>query len=371
MPDRGFLVHADVYEQGLTLEYAMAAARTSRGAAEFAACERVSLGRHHAAATVDAARLAETVYVPSLDGLRFLPLRPATEAPYRACNPSLTQTADGYMVICRTVNYEQRRLNYRSLEADDILRTRNVLMRMDNDFQLLDQHEITIDTPALRDTQVRGLEDCRVVSTGDQLLLTCCTVDRHPAGGARQSICRLDPAGRVTSHQPLAGPFDATPQKNWLPFVDDDGRLLAVHSYDPLTLLTLDPETGAYAVEREVAQAVNGSHWRGSAGPLRWPRGGKREWLVLVHEVVHRIGADGGYERIYLHRFVAYDDGFALTRHSGPFVFAHKGVEFACGMTMAHDGAGLVLGLGMEDREAYVARIDAARVEQLLEAGRP
>lgn len=371
LPDRGFLVHADVYEQGLPLEFALAAARTPRAAAEFDACERVSLGRDQPATAVDAARLAETVYVSSLEGLRFLPIHPATEATYRPCNPSVTQTADGYVMICRTVNYEQRRLNYRSLAPDQVYRTRNVLMRLATDFRVLDQHEITIEAPPIRETRIRGLEDCRVVAASDGLMFTCCTTDRHPAGSVQQSICRLDSTGRVTSHQPLVGPFDGTPQKNWLPFIGDAGRLRAIHSYDPLTVLTIDPDSGVYSVEREVAQSVNGSHWRGSAGPLRWPGGRSPGWLVLVHEVVHRIGADSGYERIYLHRFVEYDDSFTLTRLSRPFMFAHKGVEFACGMTMTHDGNNLVLGLGMEDREAYMARIDVARVEGLLEARRP
>jgi hypothetical protein len=368
-PDHGFFVHADIYEQGLTLEYALAAARSSHYAAASADAERISLAKNLPAATVEAARLAQTVYVGSLDGVRFLPIRPAMDANFHACNPSLTPTDDGYVVVCRTVNYEQRRLNYRSADADHVLRTRNVLMRMALDFSVLDQHEITLDEMPLRDSRIRGLEDCRLVSVDGQMVLTCCTMDRHPAGGPRQSVCRLDSTGRVTQHRPLVGPLDGTAQKNWLPFVGDRGQLLAIHSYDPLTLLAIDPDTGVYTIEREVLSPVNGSQWRGSAGPVRWPRRGI-EWLVLVHEVVHRIGADGGYERIYLHRFAAYAEDFTLLRLSRPFVFAHKGVEFACGMAIAHDAAHLVIGLGMEDREAYMARLDLARVEQLLEAAR-
>jgi hypothetical protein len=84
-----------------------------------------------------------------------------------------------------------------------------------------------------------------------------------------------------------------------------------------------------------------------------------------VHEAVKRQGQDSVAERVYLHRFVEYDADFRL-RLSLPFVFAHKGVEFVCGMTAAHGGGDLIIGLGIEDREAYLARIPFARVDDLL-----
>lgn len=372
--DRSHFVHDDVYEYKLDLQLAEAAAGVASHAERgVGACERVALSRKAPPAAVDEARRIAVRYARPIGGMEFLPLQPALPAPYRPCNPSIVRTADGYVVVCRAVNYEQRRLHYRSLDGDGVYRTRNVLMRMDEAFQVQEEVELTIDEAPSRQALVRGLEDCRLVASGDDLFLTCATVDRHPSGLVHQSICRIDPRGRVLAHRPLVGPLDGSPQKNWLPFVTDAGALHALHSYDPLTVLRLSSDTGTYSVAGQMPSRANAGGWRGSAGPLAWPavlpdRRGRQ--IVLVHEAVRRQAADSVWERVYLHRFVEYDTDFRLTRVSRPFTFAHNGVEFACGMAPTHDGLALIVAVGVEDREAYLGRIAFARIDVLLDATR-
>ncbi len=366
-------VHADVYEHGLDLQLAEAAIGTVHAETGFAASERVALSRLAPDTAIEAARRFAVCYVSPLEGVEYLGLQPAIEEGWRPCNPSLLRTADGYTVICRLVNYEQRRLYYRSLDGSGVYRTRNVLMHLDRAFNVLDQDEISLDTPPLRDAAVRGLEDCRLVATSQGLAFTCATVDRHPSGRVHQSICTLADDGRVVTHHPLVGGFDDTVQKNWLPFVTGDGPIRAIHSYDPLTILRFSSAHGQYDIEPPVACPVNGSRWRGSAGPIGWPgptTSMSDRQLVLVHEAVRRQGSDGQWERVYLHRFVEYDASFHLTRISRPFVFAHKGVEFACGMAAAHGGRDLIVTLGIEDREAHLARIPFWRIDILLNTTR-
>jgi hypothetical protein len=360
-----FFVHADVYEHGLDLQLAQSAVGTRHAPRGFAACEDVALSRSAPHAAVESAQRLAASYAVPIEGVEYLPLRPELPAPYRACNPSILRTTTGFLVVCRGVNYEQRRLRYRALEDDGVYRTRNVLMRLDDRFAVLEEHEIEFDDPPSRDARVRGLEDCRLVAARDAVYFTCVTADRHPSGFVHQSLCRIDDHGRVLSHRPLIGPFDGRHQKNWLPFAGADGQLRAIYSYDPLTVLRLSIESGAYDVEREVAPGVNAETWRGSGGPVSWPDERGRQ-IVLVHEVVHRQGPDQGWERIYLHRFVEYDSAFRVMRVSRPFVFAHKGVEFVCGMAPAPGGADLIVALGVEDREAYLARIAFTRIDRML-----
>lgn len=364
--DRAFFVHADVYEHGLDLQLARAAVGTPHAGRGFDACEAVALSRSVPRAAIESARRLEARYAAPLEGVEYLPICPELPAPYRACNPSILRTATGFLVVCRGVNYEQRRLRYRALDDDGIYRTRNVLRRLDDAFVVLEAHDIEFDEPPARDARVRGLEDCRLVAVGDAICFTCVTADRHPSGFVHQSICRIDSQGRVLSHRPLIGPFDRRHQKNWLPFAGADGVLRAIYGYDPLTVLRLSVESGAYEVERQVESSVNAGCWRGSGGPVLWPDGRGRQ-IVLVHEVVHRQGPDSGWERVYLHRFIEYDPAFRLMRVSRPFVFAHKGVEFVCGMAPGPGGADLVIALGVEDREAYLARIPFARIDRLLD----
>lgn len=331
----------------------------------FDACDRLVLSRMTPPDGADAGRQATLSYADVLKGSRFLRLQPDIGPPYRPCNPSVLRTPEGYLVNCRTVNFEQRRLRYFCDDADGVFRSRNVLMRLARDFTVLDERPMVIDEPPLRQTAIQGLEDCRLFEVEGTHFAFCATTDRHPSGHIHLSVCRLLPDGRVAAHRPLVGPFDDRPQKNWLPFVDRRGNVCAIYGYDPLTVVRVSVDSGRYDVEAEIAHPWNAASWRGSAGPISVPRSDRL--LILVHEAVSRDGPDGHPERVYLHRFVECDSGFSLTRVSRPFVFAHQGVEFSCGMTLSHDRASLVVGLGIEDGSAYLCRIPLARVETLLQ----
>ena len=360
--DQALFVHTDVSEYGLDLELARAAAGTPDADRGFAACERLvrSRSRHIPAAVVDEARLITARYVGPIDGMTFRPLSPPLPSPYRPCNPSLIATPDGYLAICRAVNYEQRDARYWLPDTERVYRTENRLVGLDRAGSIVDTQPVVLDEPPIRTDLVQGLEDCRLVATSDALYFTCTTTDRHPRRRVHQSLCRLDRSGRVVDHRPLIGPFDDRPQKNWLPFADAAGRLLAIYGYDPLTVVQIARDSGAYRVVSETPAAVNTAAWRGSAGPLRWPPRGDG-WLVVVHEVIHRPA------RLYVHRFAEYDADFALRRVSRPFVFAHLGIEFACGMTFAHDEDAVIVSFGIEDREAHLGRIRCARLDALLD----
>ena len=359
------LVHMDVYEHKLDLELACAARRTELHDEGFDACERLLLSRTTPEPAGDEARLAELAYVAPLRGCQFLPLRPRLAEPCRPCNPSILQSPDGYLVNCRAVNYQQRRLHYRPLDEDGIYRTTNVLMTLDRSFRVVEERPVVADEPPARDTKVRGFEDVRLFQSGDRLMMLCATTDRHPSGRVHQSLCHLDPRGRIVRHLPLIGAFDDRPQKNWLPYADPEG-VHAVYGYNPFTLLTLDMGVGSYRVELVVNSPVDARRWRGSAGPILWPGSARGRRVLLVHDGVRRQGADGVWERVYVHRAVEYDGAFCPTRISKPFVFAHHGVEFACGMITSWEGDVLVT-VGVEDREAYICRIPAGRFDEMLD----
>jgi hypothetical protein len=357
----------DVYEHKLDLELAHAASATEWHHEGFDACERLVLSRTTPAAVRDEARLAELAYIAPLRGCQFLRLRPHLTEPYVPCNPSILLGPDGYLVNCRAVNYRQHRLRYRPMDQDGIYRTTNVLMTLDRSFHVVAESQIISNEPPARETKVRGFEDVRLFECGDTLMMLCATTDRHPSGHVHQSLCHLDAQGRVIRHLPLIGAFDDRAQKNWLPYAAPDG-VRAIYGYDPLTILTLDVDRGSYRVERLVDSPMDARRWRGSAGPIFWPEPARGRRVVLVHEAVHREGADGVRERVYVHRAVEYDALFRLTRFSKPFVFAHHGVEFACGMITSWEGDVLVT-VGIEDREAYVCRIPAGRFNAMLDEG--
>jgi hypothetical protein len=85
-------------------------------------------------------------------------------------------------------------------------------------------------------------------------------------------------------------------------------------------------------------------------------------WLALVHEVRVRDG-----RRQYRHRFVWLDEANSLRRVSRPFFFHKQGVEFAAGLAWHPDGKRLLVSYGVDDRESWIAEVDANDVQWLLD----
>jgi len=70
--------------------------------------------------------------------------------------------------------------------------------------------------------------------------------------------------------------------------------------------------------------------------------------------------------RYYLHRFVTVDADWRIDRVSRPFFFRHRGIAFAAGACLSHDGSEVLITFGVEDCEAWLARTPLRRVLELL-----
>ena len=53
-----------------------------------------------------------------------------------------------------------------------------------------------------------------------------------------------------------------------------------------------------------------------------------------------------------------------VTAVSPAFIFAHYGIEFAAGLIV--DGGKVVVSFGIEDKEAWIMRVDVGEVERML-----
>ena len=122
----------------------------------------------------------------------------------------------------------------------------------------------------------------------------------------------------------------------------------------------------------EEARTVDGSippiaaeEFRGGSQAIAFA-GGR---LALVHEVGFS-GADNK-ERLYHHRFVWFDETYALRGVSRPFIFERPGIEFAAGLAWHPDGKRLIISYGVGDGTAWLATVDADDVRAaLLDAAR-
>lgn len=359
-----------VYEYQFDEDISISAYYTKFKREGFAAINRLLLKKGIPHYVKDQAFKNMLFYVQNLEKANFIPisielplLREGSEERYYAMNPTIQKVEDGYLLICRAVNFSQNGgKEYRSRDpADNVIRTRNFLVKMDQNFAVQSQQEIIEDLPRDRvETMVQGLEDCRLFLFKDAYWFLASTYDVSP-GNVVQILCQVEKnpnkgALLVKSLQPLKVPVESRCEKNWLPFVKED-ELNVIYSYDPLRIFKVDVTTGDCMEVLNQIQGRDFSKFRGSAAPIVFNDG----YLILIHEVIFTD------QRVYTHRFAYLNKNFEIQKLSKPFTFKHTGIEYCCGMTLDHEEKNCILTVGIEDREACLCIIDVDTIHGLLE----
>jgi hypothetical protein len=203
-------------------------------------------------------------FVPILAFERFFSINtdmpfitPATGLRYKPSNPSVLQTADGYLILIRGVNCAHDGRSWWSLADDGVFRSRYIVLLADRELNVLARHELTlahVKRPVLsRQRPNEGVEDARLVMLDGQVWFTASAYDQSEHGTIRIVLCRLalapDAAGElpVLSWTALDGPDPLRAEKNWLPFVHE-GALHAFYSLGPETIaLRLHADSGTAA----------------------------------------------------------------------------------------------------------------------------
>jgi tetratricopeptide (TPR) repeat protein len=352
------------YDHGLREELVASAAGTRHEAQGLAALDALLRSRAAPAEAKDRAHRVLPGYAEVLATDVRVPLAPALADPWVPCNPSIARRGEGYVVNVRCVNYRQSDArDWQVLDPERVVRTRNVLLDVDPALRAGRAREVVCDDPPLRTASIRGFEDVRLLATPRGLRAVATTADRHPTCRIGPSWLAIAEDGRVTAHRPLVGYGEGGVQKNWLPFLDETtGEPRLLYAQDPWVVLAVDEATGRCRAVEERRPAQDLSRWRGGAGPvpLATEEGPGRLWLV--HEVAHLEDR----RRRYLHRFVWTSADGERRRATAPFVFHHVGIEYAAGLCATPDGRDLLVTYGVEDREAWLARIPVARVAEGL-----
>lgn len=179
----------------------------------------------------------------------------ATGLRFKASNPAILRTDVGYIIMLRAVNYQHDKgLNFQSLAADKVYRSRYYRLSVDRQLRVLSKNEMSIryvKRPVIQ-TNFRneGVEDTRVVLINGQVWFTASAYDQSHHNAIRIVLCQLgaeaDANGevRVVSWTPLDGPDPHRNEKNWLPFLHNN-TLHAIYSLGPETIVVrIHPDTG-------------------------------------------------------------------------------------------------------------------------------
>ncbi len=278
---------------------------------------------------------------------------------YNPLNPSIQKTETGYDIICRTVNFGQEEAkHYWSRDPNNPkIDTRNFLIKTDKAFKRLSQEELIEEAsyPRFPCGYTTGIEDCRLFSFRGANWLTCCLYDANPSNIIQIGLGKIEPGGAIKELIPLAGPVKNRCEKNWLPFVLNDA-IHIIYSHEPFTIYKPDLLSGHCEKIVETTSPFDCSSFRGSAGPIPFDEG----YLTLVHEVAYPG------RRYYLHRFVYLDKNFQITKLSRPFYFKAIGIEYGSGMTLDHEEKNVIITVGIEDKEAYLAITPIEEIKESL-----
>jgi tetratricopeptide (TPR) repeat protein len=245
-------------------------------------------------------------------------------APYTPSTPSICKTSSGWKCIVRTVNYRIDSGRYIYPDGDPVIRTRNFMLALDDEFRTIGQIEINdCSERPFTDCNIKGYEDCRLFEHRGKLYASATVCDLSDGGRRDLVLCHLDDNATITRVVPLLGPWSREPQKNWMPMQDGDrvSYMAFVYSASPPSqIVTVNPDVGV----NRPPQSFGHGRLRGGSQALPYGSG----YVALVHDVAF----PGGAGRMYLHRFVQMDPTGAVVAMTDPFYFERLGIEFCAGL---------------------------------------
>ncbi len=271
------------------------------------------------------------------------------------CNPSVALLNGALVCNVRAVNY--RTVNGQLVfgTSDNFHISRNFLSYLDPDTLEIKQVVEVVAPPGLDAAEYRGLEDIRLIPFDGALWASFTVLDRHPSGTCQMAVARLSEHGEIEriSVQDFEGYLN---QKNWMPFVDEDG-IGWITRCDPVLALRYDFAEEQALEWRRWRPSLALEHQRGSSQLMPWGRG----WLAVTHEMHHR------FKRCYLHRFVEFDEKMAIVAITPPFYFDSLGVEFCAGLCPSSKAGELLVSFGIKDCQAAIGRVSAEAIRNALQ----
>jgi hypothetical protein len=290
-------------------------------------------------------------------------------------NPSIIRVNNHeeikYMINCRIVNYYEKDGLYFSKDDDGIVRTRNILLFLNEKFEKIKQNEFICKYDKKKTSSITGLEDVRIFTNNEIVYFTTVTYDNHNSNKPKIST------GSYLLHEVLSlkdeEPFyfnkllvknslkNDECEKNWLPFTINH-EFHAIYSFSPTIIMNLTNEQNIIIYKNQYENNKY-NEFRGGAGPILFDFKDKIGYLTIVHEVIFEKFKDR-WIRKYIHRFVWLDSNFFIKYISFPFYFIETGIEYCAGMTS--NDKNIILTIGSKDKNGYILLCEKSDITKLL-----
>jgi len=278
---------------------------------------------------------------------------------YKAMNPSISRLGDQLWMIQRTVNYVIRPDGSYDMRGDTAIRTRNHLLRLDDDLNVISSEEILPpeNSPQPLYDLVLGFEDCRLFFIDGNP--SCTSTVREMNDDGYCEIVMSDILRSNDGRLRFANPRTISPdfcskqhEKNWMPLVVR-GEPFFVYSTDPTRIVN---KNGSIISQNSVPLALDS--FRGGSPLVRFDD----SWMAIIHES-HTMPDS---RRRYIHRFVTYDDNGVVKAFSPGFYIKALGIEFAAGMAVHPKSGDVIVSFGLNDCESWLATFSADEIRKIL-----
>jgi len=265
---------------------------------------------------------------------------------YLAFNPSIAASPNGgFRMLIRFANYRiDDQMQYVVSDPDRWMRSINYMATLEPDFSIIALDKLSDCTlPGRTMYRYDGYEDCRLFWHDGEWRALGATRAWNEQGICEAVLLTVKDRGFVDPK--ILSDIQDGHQKNWMPVAGTatGGRFVVIADC---------AEEGCPVTER----------FRGGSQLVPFGDG----WLCIIHEIALKMNG----RRVYDHRFVYFDRGFALSAFSEPFSFTGEDIEFCAGLTYS-DERTLIASFGVWDREAWIAKIDGREIEDQLQWVRP
>lgn len=341
------------------------------------ACDSLVFERDYPIDYKSQGKMALFAYVQKLPHLLHLNLEELLDIPYisdfdgitkyNPLNPSIvpSKTENGFYINCRLVNYHQDTNTgmYTIYDKLRIIRTRNMLLEVNEDLEVISQKEIHDRFEDLeRNSRITvGLEDMRLFWQGDDLCFSATTLEGDPTSCPTIAMgqIKLSEECVIEKYVCMEKPTPGRQEKNWIP-VPGQSSTSAIYMFDPFTVLDCDMDTGKTAETFKQFQKYNLGDLRGSSGVIPYQDG----YLTITHQITIYHN-----RRYYFHRFVYFEvcEGrYTIHSITYPFYFLEKEIEFCSGLCENPKRDTFLITFGLKDREAHLIEVDKNVVKDLL-----
>jgi hypothetical protein len=283
---------------------------------------------------------------------------------WRAMNPSVTRLGGRLVVAQRCTNYVVDDRGPSAIPGTPPY-SRTFLLDVDPaDLSCRPRTEITLAEMdhGSNEAAQAGFEDMRILGRSGELWGSFVRCNQNEEGWTEQWLAWVSHDGVLCDRKKLHAPERLRrPEKNWIPFVADQDRLLFVYLCDPTTVIDENGKVVSLSVP-----SIAADHFRGSSQGILFYGG----ILALVHSVtMHNLWPKN------MHRFVWLDRECRLRKISDAFLFPKhypddtdylNGYQYGMGLCEHPDQAHLVVSYSIGDGQGFLATLSVTDVWQKM-----